>query len=149
MNNLNNWIFFFTFTGRMFDYHVLDMIELGIEKFVSLKDVKVRNHYVGISLTSTGGFFWCIDSFCALKQGQELLKKVFHAVSEDCKFVYSRMLFLCSVLFYFDVLSILATLFAIFFFRFGLFLIFPFLIKELHLQNSLGFAHGRFLYQLA
>ncbi|KAK2533872.1 Rpf2 [Columba livia] len=26
--------------GRMFDYHVLDMIELGIEKFVSLKDVK-------------------------------------------------------------------------------------------------------------
>ncbi|KAM6082917.1 ribosome production factor 2 homolog isoform 3-T3 [Chlamydotis macqueenii] len=26
--------------GRMFDYHVLDMIELGVEKFVSLKDVK-------------------------------------------------------------------------------------------------------------
>uniref|UniRef100_A0A8P0P5D3 Ribosome production factor 2 homolog n=1 Tax=Canis lupus familiaris TaxID=9615 RepID=A0A8P0P5D3_CANLF len=26
--------------GRMYDYHVLDMIELGIEKFVSLKDVK-------------------------------------------------------------------------------------------------------------
>uniref|UniRef100_A0A8C4WMF7 Ribosome production factor 2 homolog n=1 Tax=Gopherus evgoodei TaxID=1825980 RepID=A0A8C4WMF7_9SAUR len=26
--------------GRMFDYHVLDMIELGIEKFVSLKDIK-------------------------------------------------------------------------------------------------------------
>lgn len=24
--------------GRMYDYHVLDMIELGIEKFVSLKD---------------------------------------------------------------------------------------------------------------
>lgn len=26
----------------MYDYHVLDMIELGIEKFVSLKDIKVR-----------------------------------------------------------------------------------------------------------
>ncbi|KAF3817936.1 hypothetical protein GH733_014808 [Mirounga leonina] len=26
--------------GLMFDYHVLDMIELGIEKFVSLKDIK-------------------------------------------------------------------------------------------------------------
>lgn len=28
-------------TGRLFDFHVLDMFELGIEKFVSLKDVKV------------------------------------------------------------------------------------------------------------
>lgn len=28
--------------GRMYDYHVLDMIELGIEKFVSLTDIKVR-----------------------------------------------------------------------------------------------------------
>ncbi|XP_022410146.1 ribosome production factor 2 homolog isoform X1 [Monodon monoceros] len=26
--------------GRMYDYHVLDMIEVGIEKFVSLKDIK-------------------------------------------------------------------------------------------------------------
>ncbi|XP_035584589.1 ribosome production factor 2 homolog [Zalophus californianus] len=26
--------------GRMYDYHVLDMIELSIEKFVSLKDIK-------------------------------------------------------------------------------------------------------------
>ncbi|XP_027947831.1 ribosome production factor 2 homolog [Eumetopias jubatus] len=26
--------------GRMYDYHVLDMIELGIEMFVSLKDIK-------------------------------------------------------------------------------------------------------------
>uniref|UniRef100_A0A8D0YZ70 Ribosome production factor 2 homolog n=1 Tax=Sus scrofa TaxID=9823 RepID=A0A8D0YZ70_PIG len=26
--------------GRMYDYHVLDMIELGVEKFVSLKDIK-------------------------------------------------------------------------------------------------------------
>lgn len=40
---LNSWIVFFTLTGRMFDYHVLDMIELGVEKFVSLKDIKVRN----------------------------------------------------------------------------------------------------------
>lgn len=31
----NNLIF-----GRLFDYHVLDMIELGLEKFVSLQDVK-------------------------------------------------------------------------------------------------------------
>ncbi|XP_051951456.1 ribosome production factor 2 homolog [Xyrauchen texanus] len=31
----NNLIF-----GRMFDFHVLDMFELGIEKFVSLKDIK-------------------------------------------------------------------------------------------------------------
>ncbi|MBN3287357.1 RPF2 factor, partial [Polyodon spathula] len=31
----NNLVF-----GRMFDFHVLDMIELGIEKFVSLKDIK-------------------------------------------------------------------------------------------------------------
>ncbi|XP_073709155.1 ribosome production factor 2 homolog [Garra rufa] len=31
----NNLIF-----GRMFDFHVLDMFELGIEKFVSLRDVK-------------------------------------------------------------------------------------------------------------
>ncbi|KAM9356148.1 ribosome production factor 2 homolog [Pholidichthys leucotaenia] len=31
----NNLIF-----GRMFDFHVLDMVELGIEKFVSLSDIK-------------------------------------------------------------------------------------------------------------
>lgn len=27
--------------GRLFDFHVLDMIELGIEKYVSLSDIKV------------------------------------------------------------------------------------------------------------
>lgn len=31
----NNFIF-----GRMFDYHVLDMIELGVEKFVALSEIK-------------------------------------------------------------------------------------------------------------
>lgn len=34
--------YFVVILGRMFDYHVLDMIELGIEKFTSLKDIKVR-----------------------------------------------------------------------------------------------------------
>lgn len=29
------------FAGRLFDFHVLDMIELGIEKFSSLSDIKV------------------------------------------------------------------------------------------------------------
>ncbi|XP_041951340.1 ribosome production factor 2 homolog [Alosa sapidissima] len=32
----NNLVF-----GRLFDYHVLDMIELGVEKFTALKDIKV------------------------------------------------------------------------------------------------------------
>lgn len=32
---------FVLFAGRLFDFHVLDMIELGIEKYVSLSDVKV------------------------------------------------------------------------------------------------------------
>ncbi|XP_062406618.1 ribosome production factor 2 homolog isoform X2 [Sardina pilchardus] len=32
----NNLVF-----GRLFDYHVLDMIELGVEKFTPLKDIKV------------------------------------------------------------------------------------------------------------
>uniref|UniRef100_A0A671TZC5 Ribosome production factor 2 homolog n=1 Tax=Sparus aurata TaxID=8175 RepID=A0A671TZC5_SPAAU len=31
---------FVLFAGRLFDFHVLDMIELGIEKYVSLSDVK-------------------------------------------------------------------------------------------------------------
>lgn len=59
----------------MFDYHVLDMIELGIENFVSLKDVKVRN-YCGISATSIGEFCWCIGVFCALKT-RTFFKKCF------------------------------------------------------------------------
>lgn len=29
------------FPGRLFDFHVLDMIELGIEKYVSLSEIKV------------------------------------------------------------------------------------------------------------
>lgn len=34
-------IFHSLLVGRMYDYHILDMIELGIEKFVALKDIKV------------------------------------------------------------------------------------------------------------
>ena len=30
------------FLGRMYNYHVLDMVELGIEKFTSFSDFKVR-----------------------------------------------------------------------------------------------------------
>jgi len=33
--------FFCLFAGRLFDFHVLDMIELGIEKYVSLSEIKV------------------------------------------------------------------------------------------------------------
>lgn len=29
------------FAGRLFDFHVLDMIELGVEKYASLSDIKV------------------------------------------------------------------------------------------------------------
>lgn len=29
------------FAGRLFDFHMLDMIELGIEKYSSLSDIKV------------------------------------------------------------------------------------------------------------
>lgn len=29
------------FAGRLFDFHVLDMVELGIEKYASLSDIKV------------------------------------------------------------------------------------------------------------
>lgn len=31
--------------GRLFDFHVLDMVELGIEKYVSLSDIKVRDYF--------------------------------------------------------------------------------------------------------
>ncbi|TMS12379.1 Ribosome production factor 2-like protein [Larimichthys crocea] len=34
-------LLYITSTGRLFDFHVLDMIELGIDKFVSLSDIKV------------------------------------------------------------------------------------------------------------
>lgn len=34
--------FFCSFTGRMFDYHVLDMIELGIDSYKSMFDFEVR-----------------------------------------------------------------------------------------------------------
>lgn len=30
------------FAGRLFDFHLLDMMELGIEKFASLSDIKVN-----------------------------------------------------------------------------------------------------------
>lgn len=34
-------ILFPLFAGRLFDFHVLDMFELGIEKYISLCDIKV------------------------------------------------------------------------------------------------------------
>lgn len=37
----SNKLFACLFAGRLFDFHVLDMIELGIEKYVSLSEIKV------------------------------------------------------------------------------------------------------------
>lgn len=31
------------FAGRMFDFHVLDMVELGVEKYVALSEIKVSS----------------------------------------------------------------------------------------------------------
>lgn len=45
-------LFFSYFAGRMFDFHVLDMFELGIEKFISLSQIKVM---VWLGLPWTGG----------------------------------------------------------------------------------------------
>lgn len=35
---------FALFAGRLYDFHVLDMIELGIEKYVSLSEIKVSDN---------------------------------------------------------------------------------------------------------
>ncbi|XP_073711930.1 ribosome production factor 2 homolog [Misgurnus anguillicaudatus] len=45
--------------GRMFDFHVLDMFELGIEKFVALKDIKINKCPEGTKpmLVFTGELF--------------------------------------------------------------------------------------------
>jgi hypothetical protein len=32
----------FLVTGRLFDYHILDMVEFGVEKFVSMTELPVR-----------------------------------------------------------------------------------------------------------
>ena len=37
---------FFHFLGRCFDGHILDMIELGIDKFISLNEIKVRQESI-------------------------------------------------------------------------------------------------------
>ena len=60
---------FFPTIGRLFDFHVLDMIELGIEKFVSLSDIKVR--FKSISDTSLNAthlkhsdmYCYCLKSY--------------------------------------------------------------------------------------
>lgn len=33
---------FFYLVGRCFDGHILDMIELGIDRYISMQDIKVR-----------------------------------------------------------------------------------------------------------
>lgn len=38
--------FILFFSGRLFDFHVLDMIELGIEKYNSLSDIKVMFPFI-------------------------------------------------------------------------------------------------------
>jgi len=35
----------FLFIGRLFDFHVLDMIELGVDKFKSMAEIEVHFIY--------------------------------------------------------------------------------------------------------
>ena len=40
-------LYLFTLTGRLFDYHLLDMIELGVEQFKSLAEIKTSKVMTG------------------------------------------------------------------------------------------------------
>lgn len=50
------------FAGRLFDFHVLDMIELGIEKFSSLSDIKVLVSVLHGSLPALSPLGWAFSS---------------------------------------------------------------------------------------
>ena len=43
------------YAGRCFDGHILDMIELGIDRFTSMKDIKVT-WLIGLSQTDSTSF---------------------------------------------------------------------------------------------
>ncbi|KAL4649074.1 hypothetical protein GN956_G7027 [Arapaima gigas] len=67
----NNLVF-----GRMFDFHVLDMIELGIEKFVSLNDIQCSKCAEGTKplLVFAGEAFETVNEY---KRLQSLLTDFF------------------------------------------------------------------------
>lgn len=89
-------------------------------------------------MTSTGGFVGVLAFSVLWSKDKSCSKKYFMQCMRIANLCIPGWYFLCAA-FYFIlvVLSQLATFFADTFFRLSLFLIFSFLIKELHLQNSL------------